>query len=132
MSKTRSRTPEPEHIFVYGTLRPPRADIPEDDSRYYPQVAPYVQVVTSAQRLQGTLSDLGTYPAARPGADIIQGDLLVVVPEALAIMDRLEGHPAFFQRAKFVAFYNEQYHGGSEGTKKSLSVCSIRNHLFPL
>jgi hypothetical protein len=62
MSKTRSKTPESEHVFVYGTLRPPRADTPEDDSRYYPQVTPYVQAVTSAQRLQGTLYDLSTHP----------------------------------------------------------------------
>jgi gamma-glutamylcyclotransferase (GGCT)/AIG2-like uncharacterized protein YtfP len=102
MSKTRSKTPELEHVFVYGTLRPPRADTPEADSRYYPQVAPYIWAVTSAQLLEGTLYDLGAYPAARPGADIVQGDLLVVEPAALVIMDRLEGHPAFFQRAKVV------------------------------
>ena len=102
MNETRPNTSSPERVFVYGTLRPPLADTPADDSRYYPKVAPYVQVASSAKLLEGALYDLGAYPAARPGADIVQGDLLTVEPEALTIMDRIEGHPAFFRRARVI------------------------------
>jgi gamma-glutamylcyclotransferase (GGCT)/AIG2-like uncharacterized protein YtfP len=89
-----------EQVFVYGTLRPPRADTPADDSRYYPQIAAHTQAVVPARVLEGVLYNLGTYPAARPEPGIIQGDLLTVTPQALAIMDRIEGHPTFFRRAK--------------------------------
>jgi gamma-glutamylcyclotransferase (GGCT)/AIG2-like uncharacterized protein YtfP len=91
-----------ESVFVYGTLRPPQADTAENDSRYYPQIAAHVQSAAPAQLLQGELYDLGAYPAARPGSDIIRGDLLVVEPEAMIIMDRIEGHPDFYQRDKAV------------------------------
>lgn len=89
-----------EHVFVYGTLRPPKPDTPEDDTRYYPQIAPYVQAATPARVLEADLYDLGTYPAARPGDNVIHGELLTVQPQALIIMDRIEGHPTFFHRAK--------------------------------
>ncbi len=102
MSETGSNTSSSERVFVYGTLRPPLADTPADDSRYYPDVASYVRSAAPAQLLQGALYDLGAYPAARPGADIVQGDLLTVEPEALTIMDRIEGHPTFFRRARVV------------------------------
>jgi len=54
-----------------------------------------------AARLQdAALFNLGPYPAARPGQGEIVGDLLTVSPEALEIMDRIEGHPSFFLRAE--------------------------------
>ena len=93
-------SPDIEQVFVYGTLRPPRSDTPEGDTRYYPQIAPYIQTVTPAYILQADLYDLGTYPAARPGNNTIHGDLLTIQPQALPIMDRIEGHPTFFQRAR--------------------------------
>jgi len=96
-----------QHVFVYGTLRPPKPDTPEDDTRYYPQIAPYIQTMTPAHVLEADLYDLGTYPAARPGSNVIYGDLLTVEPEALTIMDRIEGHPTFFRRAKVLAHDTE-------------------------
>jgi gamma-glutamylcyclotransferase (GGCT)/AIG2-like uncharacterized protein YtfP len=89
-----------EQVFVYGTLRPPRPDTPDGDCRYYPKIASYVQSASPAHLLQGELYDLGTYPAARLGEGVIQGDLLIVEATALEIMDRIEGHPTFFKRAK--------------------------------
>jgi len=100
-------SPEIEHVFVYGTLRPPKPDTPEGDTRYYPQVVPYIQAAAPAYILQADLYDLGTYPAARPGDSIIHGDLLTIEPQALTIMDRIEGHPTFFQRAKVLVYHSE-------------------------
>lgn len=102
MNRIRPSRNDREYVFVYGTLRPPQVGTPADDSRYYPQIAAHVQTATPAQLLQGELYDLGAYPAARPGSDIIRGDLLVVEPAAMAIMDRIEGHPDFYQRDKAV------------------------------
>ena len=96
-----------EHVFVYGTLRPPKPDTPEVDTRYYPQIASYIQAVTPARVLEAELYDLGTYPAARPGDNVIQGDLLTVDSQALIIMDRIEGHPTFFRRAKVLTHDSE-------------------------
>lgn len=96
-----------EYVFVYGTLRPPKPDTPEDDTRYYPQIAPHIHTVTPAHVLEADLYDLGTYPAARPGNNVIHGDLLTVQPQALTIMDRIEGHPIFFRRARVLAHNTE-------------------------
>ena len=89
-----------EHVFVYGTLRPPQPDTPADDSRYYPQVAEYVQQAKPARVLNCALYNLGAYPGATRGNGVVRGDLLTVRSEAMAIMDRIEGHPTFFRREK--------------------------------
>ncbi len=89
-----------EQVFVYGTLRPPQPDTPLNDSRYYPQIAPYVEEVVAASLPKADLYDLGSYPAARPGQGTIRGDLLTVEAAALAIMDQIEGHPTFFRRSR--------------------------------
>lgn len=89
-----------EQVFVYGTLRPPQSDTPPDDSRYYPNIVSHIRHVAPARLSKADLYTLGTYPAARPGSGLIVGDLLTVEPAALPIMDRIEGHPTFFQRDK--------------------------------
>ncbi len=88
-----------ESLFVYGTLRPPRADTPPDDVRYYPRIAEYIQSHTPATLNGAQLYDLGAFPAVVPGEGIVQGDLIQVDPTALPIADRIEGHPAFYRRA---------------------------------
>jgi len=88
-----------EKLFVYGTLRPPQPDTPADDSRYYLKIAAQIKSTAPAW-LQGRLYHLGTYPGLRPGQGKVQGDLLTVTPKAVAIMDRIEGHPTFFKREK--------------------------------
>jgi gamma-glutamylcyclotransferase (GGCT)/AIG2-like uncharacterized protein YtfP len=98
----------PERVFVYGTLRPPRPGRPAGDTFFYERVAVHVRCAVPARlpgaipaRLPGAiLYDLGAYPAARPGEGLLQGDLLTVQPAALALMDRIEGHPDFFRRAR--------------------------------
>jgi gamma-glutamylcyclotransferase (GGCT)/AIG2-like uncharacterized protein YtfP len=86
------------YIFAYGTLRPPRAGTLLEDSRYYPQLEGHLLESRPAALPRAALYDLGTYPAARPGTHMIQGDLLRVTPDALAIVDRIEGHPVFYYR----------------------------------
>lgn len=100
-------SPDMEYVFAYGTLRPPKPDTPKDDTRYYPQIAPYIQAAIPARVLGAELYDLGAYPGARPGDNVMHGDLLTVQPEALTIMDRIEGHPTFFHRAKVLTHNTE-------------------------
>lgn len=88
-----------QYLFVYGTLRPPQADTPADDSRYFPVLAEHIHSYTPATLTSADLYDLGAYPAATPGAGVIQGDLLQVAAAALPIADRIEGHPVFYRRA---------------------------------
>lgn len=86
------------HLFVYGTLRPPREGARADDSRLYPTIAPYVLEATPAHLQGAELYDLGAFPGARPGEGTLHGDLLRVRPAALALADQCEGHPDFFYR----------------------------------
>jgi gamma-glutamylcyclotransferase (GGCT)/AIG2-like uncharacterized protein YtfP len=87
-------------LFVYGTLRPPRGDVPRADCRFYSDIASYVVRRELAKLPDALLYDLGTYPGARPGPGTVVGDLLRVRPEALAVTDRIEGHPRFFVRQR--------------------------------
>lgn len=89
-----------EHLFVYGTLRPPQAHTPTADSRYFPALAEHIHSHIPATLAAADLYDLGAYPAAAPGAGVIQGDLLQVDAAALPIADRIEGHPVFYRRAQ--------------------------------
>ena len=89
-----------EHVFVYGTLRPPLPGAPADACRYYPHIEKYVQQAVPAWVVGGALYNLGTYPGATRGDGEVQGNLLTVKAEALAVMDRIEGHPVFFKREK--------------------------------
>lgn len=89
-----------ERVFVYGTLRPPRPGVPADASRFYYRVAPYVERAIEARLSAAVLYDAGAFPAARPGEGVVHGDLLIVTPPALHLMDQIEGHPVFFQRTE--------------------------------
>jgi gamma-glutamylcyclotransferase (GGCT)/AIG2-like uncharacterized protein YtfP len=89
-----------ERVFVYGTLRPPRPGVPAEASRFYYRVAPYVEGASEAHLPGATLYDAGAFPAARPGEGAIHGDLLIVTPPALDLMDQIEGHPTFFRRSE--------------------------------
>ncbi len=92
--------PNPENLFVYGTLRPPHRDTPADDSRYYARIAHYVVAHQPATLVGADLYDLGSYLAATPGQGLLQGDLLTLDPAALPIADAIEGHPTFFHRQR--------------------------------
>jgi len=92
--------PGPERVFVYGTLRPPRPGRPAGDTFFYQSVAAHVRSSVPAHLPGAILYDLGAYPAARPGEGLLQGDLLTVEAAALALMDRIEGHPDLFRRAR--------------------------------
>ena len=92
--------PDPENLFVYGTLRPPHNDTVADDSRYYARIADYVVAHQPATLAGADLYDLGSYPAATPGQGVLQGDLLMLDPAALPIADGIEGHPTFFRRQR--------------------------------
>jgi gamma-glutamylcyclotransferase (GGCT)/AIG2-like uncharacterized protein YtfP len=86
------------NIFVYGTLRPPQEATPADDSRYYPAVVDYLIEHCPATLPGAVLFDMGAFPGALPGEGVLHGDLLRTKPEALSVLDRIEGHPTFFRR----------------------------------
>lgn len=59
------------------------------------------------------LHSLGSFPAAVPhdgGSRIIRGELYEVDDTALARLDRLEGHPTFYERQDISA-YSENMNG---------------------
>lgn len=91
---------DPLKVFVYGTLRPPQPETRPEDSRFYPEIAPYVASATPARVEGAVLYDHGAYPCARPGKGTVHGELLQVRPAALAIADRIEGHPHLFERQR--------------------------------
>ncbi len=88
------------NLFVYGTLRPPQADTPAADARYFSAISEYTRHHQPATLAHAQLYDLGEYPAAAPGVGTIHGDLLQVDPAAVPIADRIEGHPTFYRRAE--------------------------------
>lgn len=89
-----------EHLFVYGTFRPPQPDSNPDDSRFYSRVSPYIQNIISAHLPNAVLYDLGSYPGARPGPGKVIGEVLTIAPAALDLLDQIEGHPHFFYRTR--------------------------------
>lgn len=95
-------------IFVYGTLRPPRPGTSGEDSRFYPQIAPYVLTVEPAWLLDAELYDLGAFPGARRGEGVVYGDLLRAQPSVLPIVDAIEGHPQLFCRQKVTVHTHEE------------------------
>lgn len=94
-------------IFVYGTLRPPRSRTRGEDSRFYPQIAPYVLAVEPAWLPDAELYDLGAFPGARRGEGVVRGDLLRAQASVLPIVDAIEGHPKLFCRQKVTVHTHE-------------------------
>lgn len=88
-----------EQLFVYGTLRPHRAGVDEQDTRNYTHIAELVAAQEPAT-VAGTLHDYGHFPGALPGKGTVQGELLTVMDLALARCDYIEGHPRFFHRER--------------------------------
>ncbi len=93
-------------VFVYGTLRLPRAGTAENDTRYYPQIQDFVISAAPARLYDAVLYDMGTFPAAIPGEGVIFGDLLDVQPAAIKVMDGIEGAPYFYIRKPVVVKTN--------------------------
>ena len=75
-----------QHIFVYGTLK--TGQLREDCWPHHP-------LVIEKATVRGQLYDLGSYPALRPGDDIIEGEAWKLaeldLPETLSVLDEIEG-----------------------------------------
>jgi gamma-glutamylcyclotransferase (GGCT)/AIG2-like uncharacterized protein YtfP len=80
---------EPSQCFVYGTLKRGQSN--------YALIAPSVRGALPAT-IRGRLYDVGPFPALAHGAETVQGELLLIAPEALAdllvVLDDLEGYDA--------------------------------------
>lgn len=77
-------TPQPRHVFVYGTLRTGGSN---DINRFQPQ-----PVHIGDASMAATLYDLGAYPGAvLGGKGVVHGEVYRITPEVEADLDRLEG-----------------------------------------
>lgn len=76
-------------VFVYGTLKRGYGN-----HRLLQGRSMYVQ----DDCIDGNLFDLQYYPCAQPGDGVIHGEVYMVGPNTLAALDRLEGHPVYYQR----------------------------------
>lgn len=92
--------PSPEHLFVYGTLRPRLA------TGLVRELIAHFQPAGSAT-VRGLLYDLGSYPGLVPGAGIVHGDLLRITnPGHLAVVDDYEecgGESPLYRREPITA-----------------------------
>ena len=59
--------------------------------------------------------DLGHFPAVVGGDMKIQGELYQVDSETLASLDRLEGHPSFYERRRICVVVPDPRGGEAEG-----------------
>lgn len=84
-------------LFVYGTLRTPHGG-PPDDTHYHPQIRDGIESAASATLADAELVDFGAYPGVGPGSGVVRGEVFTVSDETLAIADKIESHPDFYER----------------------------------
>lgn len=96
----------PERVFVYGTLR--------SGGRYRPQVEHLVQsgrraTIRACMYHFAPAGSRGDYPFIVPGDSIVHGEVLAFSdwPQALAILDRIEGCPALYTREVVPVCYQD-------------------------
>ena len=75
-------------VFVYGTLKKGYSN-----HQLFKQAEFLAHATTS-----GIMLNLGAFPAIINGKARVFGELYKITPEILAFLDRLEGHPHFYER----------------------------------
>jgi len=76
-------------VFVYGTLK---KDFP---LYHYMQGSKFLE----SKEVKGLqMYDYGSFPIVWPGNGVVHGELYEVSEETLAVLDRIEGHPRFYER----------------------------------
>ena len=75
-------------VFVYGTLK----------KGYSTHQLLKLAELQSGGTTPGIMLNLGAFPAIIEGRARVFGELYKVTPEILASLDRLEGHPHFYER----------------------------------
>jgi len=91
-SRTRQQEVEPRtRVFVYGTL------LAGERNHYHIERARLIAEARTQPAF--TLYDFGPYPGmVARGNSAVVGEVYEVDEPMLAAMDRLEGHPSFYQR----------------------------------
>jgi gamma-glutamylcyclotransferase (GGCT)/AIG2-like uncharacterized protein YtfP len=80
-----------DHVFVYGTL------LRGESNHRILAAAQFLRVART--RPEYHLHDLGPYPALVPGGTTaIVGEVYAIDAATLAALDRLEGHPSYYER----------------------------------
>lgn len=77
------------NVFVYGSLKAGFGN------NYLLETSRFVGKDTFKG---GTMHSLGAFPAVVPGEGVIHGEIYRVSSKTLARLDRLEGHPNFYER----------------------------------
>ena len=75
-------------VFVYGSLKKGYTNH---------QLLKHAELLSEG-RTHGIMLHLGGFPAIVDGKAQVFGELYKVTPEILATLDRLEGHPHFYER----------------------------------
>ena len=78
-------------VFVYGTLKKGFGNH---------RLLVKAEFMCPSYIFDGKMLDLGAFPAVVDGAREIHGELYSVDKATLASLDRLEGHPTFYERRK--------------------------------
>ena len=86
-----------ELLFVYGTLRSPGTG-PAGDTHYHGQIRDGITDARPGWLPKAELVDFGAYPGVGPGSGLVRGEVFTVSDETLAIADKIEGHPDFYER----------------------------------
>ena len=84
-------------LFVYGTLRTPEGG-PSSDTHYHGQIRTGIESSAKGSLPKAELVDFGAYPGVGPGSSAVRGEVFTVSDETLAIADKIEGHPDFYER----------------------------------
>ena len=92
----RGREPDARtRVFVYGTL------LAGERNHRYLKTARFVAEASTTPEFR--LHDLGSFPGlVRGGEQVVSGEVYEVDEPTLAALDRLEGHPDFYQRTSIV------------------------------
>ena len=91
-------------VFVYGSLKKGFGNH---------RLLARAKFIANACIFDGKMLDLGAFPALIEGHMDIEGELYAVDDATFAALDRLEGHPTFYERKK-VEVYPSTEEGGMD------------------
>lgn len=88
-----------ELVFVYGTLKKGFGNH---------RLLAKAKFIAPAFIINGKMIDLGAFPAVMEGDMDIEGEIYAVDENTLASLDRLEGHPTFYERKQIEAYLDDE------------------------
>ena len=86
-------------VFVYGTLKKGFGNH---------RLLAKAKFIAPAFIMDGKMLNLGAFPAVIAGDMDIEGEIYSVDKDTLASLDRLEGHPTFYERKQVEAYLDDE------------------------